>query len=917
MIVRRALFFAIAIFVLSASLVTSLNSEVSAAPVPSPSPVATSSPLPVSSPAPEPTVSPLAAASPSSAASFAFPFPIGSPAAPLQNYSTFVRGTERQTGAIDIIRKDDELYFDLSAENFEKSYIIAPSLASGVGSGAFAGRFYEPFLVTFKRVGKRILWISPNPHYVARAGSSEAKSLEISVANSVLLSSPIVAEDAAKKRVIIAPSLLFTDFEGVGADLGRGVSGPSLPGLFVLGGRASFSLDTTKSYYGRSNAYSRNDEISVKLTFNGPQSALPTVPDGRGIPITMHYSIVVPPERDPAFVPRYADDRVGYFVTARKRYDDDAQPSPFERFIERWNLNDGPITYYLTKEIPPQYRETIRRAILAWNAPFARAGRAAAIVVRDQPEDPNWDPADVRYTSVRWITSESSEFAAYSQSVADPRTGQIIRSEVVVDGESLRAIKRGYLSQTLAAKRVRTNTLQAAVEDVQSLGEAACEYESGSLSGAALGSLMLARNPKTTPADRERYANDWLYGTILHEVGHTLGLRHNFAGSTAFTPAELHDGNFTRAHGTTASVMAYTPINLAGPNQHQAGYFPSHLGAYDFWAIDYGYRQYPAVRSSYDELPYLHKLAARSTEPGLAYGTDEDAIDPIALDPRILRFNLSSDPLEHNAEQLQLGEAIAHALDKPYPGDTRSYADIRGSLINVLNTELNATDLAAHYIGGIYTSRAHRGQPGGGAPLRSIPRNDQRRAFDLIDRYVLSSHAFVYSPKLLNEIVPARNGFHWDASGIARLDFPLREVVAEIQDNAISAMFSPSALSRISDQSLKMTRPGETMDLADLFNWTNAAVFDDIGARSIAPTHRDLQRRFADLEMQIALLPGFIVGLLDLPRETQALARANLRSLEGRLERAGGGGDTATRAHLDDLRSRIRATLAPTTLRTP
>ena len=149
----------------------------------------------------------------------------------------------------------------------------------------------------------------------------------------------------------------MTDFEGVGADLGRGVTPPSLPGLLVLSLRPSFSVDATKSYYGSTKTFPRNDEIQVNLAFNGPPNAMPTVPDGRGIPIVMHYSIVAPPERDPKFVPRLADDRIGYFITARKRYGNDTAATPFERFIERWNLDDGPITFYLTNEIPAEYRK--------------------------------------------------------------------------------------------------------------------------------------------------------------------------------------------------------------------------------------------------------------------------------------------------------------------------------------------------------------------------------------------------------------------------------------------------------------------------------------------------------------------------------------------------------------------------------
>jgi hypothetical protein len=886
-----------------------------ARPVPPASPAPRISPGPVASPLPGATPSPVPTSSPAGGTGvIQIPLPsmsgfimaLPSPGA-AQLYSTFIRGAQRLPGVIDLIRKDDDLYFDLSPAAFDRTYIISPSLASGVGSGAFAGRVYEPFLVRFKRVGRRVLWISPNTHYTAAKGSAAANSLAISVADSVLFSTPIVAEDPAKDHIVVAPSLFLSDFEGIGSDLGRSVAPPSLPGLILIGARAAFGVDGSKSYYVSTKAFPRNDEIAVNLTFNGPENALPTVPDGRGIPVVVHYSIVQPPDADPNFVPRYADDRVGYFITARKHYGNDDEGSPFERFIERWNLDNGPIVFYLTNEIPGEYRNTVRRGLLAWNDAFAKIGYHNVIVVKDQPNDPNWDPDDARYSTVRWITSDTSDFAAYSPSVVDPNTGQIIRAEVVIDGESLRSIKRGYLDTVSPLNRAPTNALAGIDAD-------ACDIEGDGALDATIGAMAMTANPHTTAADRERYAQAWLYSTVLHEVGHTLGLRHNFEGSTAYTPAQLHDPAFTRTHGTTASVMDYTPVNLAAPGKRQADYFPNRLGVYDYWAIQYGYERFP-TKTSAGEVPYLHKIADRSTQPGLAYGTDEDAIDPYALDPRIARFDLSSDPLAEDAERFTLDEHLAATLDRPYHGDARSYSDLRQAMVTVLNSELQTADLAAHFIGGVYTSRSHRGQRGGVAPFVPIPKAEQKRAFDLIDRYVFSARALSYSPRLLNELEPQRYGFHWDSSSPAREDFPIREVIAEIQDQSIAAIISPVNLSRIADEALKAPAGG-TMTLTDLFHWMNGAIYDDLNARTIPPTHRDLQRRYTDLMEQIAVLPAFAMDQFGLPREVQAQARTTLESLNARLPAAlASAHDAGTRSHLDELHSRVSGILNPTMIR--
>jgi hypothetical protein len=924
MIVRRSL---AALFVIVAACVTFDVPGLGAPAVPAPS--ASGSPLPIASASPlgkPPVTEPSVGTSPAPQA-LANGLRLGAPFTPVsaapQAYATFIKGAEHQAGVIDLVRKDDDLYLDLRPENFNTPYIILPSIASGVGGEAFAGRVYDPLVVVFKRVGKRVMWITPNTRYVADKGTSAAASLAVSVADSVFQSSPIVAEDPDKTHTVLSSSIFLTDFEGIGTDLGRGVTPPSLPGLLVLTVRPSFGVDSGKSYYLATKAFPRNDEISVNLTFSGPPNALPTVPDGRGIPIVVHYSIVAPPAHDPNYVPRYADDRVGYFITARKYFGSDLSSPPTQRFIDRWNLDSGPIVFTLTNEIPPEYRATVRRAILSWNGAFAKIGYPHAIQVNDPPADEHFDPDDARYNSVRWITSDSPDFVAISPHVSDPDTGQIIRASVVIDGESVRIVRRGYVDRVLPMQRNRNAfAVPAATETDASVDDAAtpqaaenCDLEQAGANQAALGMTTLLTNLHASSLDRERYVQAFLYATVMHEVGHTLGLRHNFRGSTAFTYAQLRDPAFTRAHGTTGSVMDYTPANIAPAGERQAAYFPDRLGPYDEWAIAYGYA--PLHEPTSDaELPALHAIAARSTQPGLAYGTDEDASDPFSIDPRVQRFDLSNDELRYAQSQFTIDDEITGHLMHRYPGDARTYQDLRQTLVSVLNNEVGSARIAEREIGGIYTSRAHRGQPGGTAPFAEIPRAEQVRAFGLIDRYILSSRALRYPPSLLNDVAPVRFGGDWSSNGARRIDFPIGEIVAEIQDDSIAAMFSPAVLARIADQALKESRPHETMDLADLFAWTNRAVFDDLGAPQIAPTHRDLQRRFADLEIEIAFLPSGVMDQLSLPRDVQSLARYELHAIRSRLDPAERAAtDVATRAHLDDLRSRIDSGLEPGAIR--
>ncbi len=186
---------------------------------------------------------------------------------PRRRTPNFCATRRLQPGLINLVRKDDELYFDLGPEQFDKTFIIAPSLASGLGAGTFAGRLYEPILVQFKRVGKRILWISPNADFGSRDGSAASRALDISTADSIIASSTIVAEDTVRKRVAIAPSQLFlSDYLKIGTDLSTAAGGSAAPAgglILVLGGaRPGFGLDASRSYYLATKALPNNDEIT-------------------------------------------------------------------------------------------------------------------------------------------------------------------------------------------------------------------------------------------------------------------------------------------------------------------------------------------------------------------------------------------------------------------------------------------------------------------------------------------------------------------------------------------------------------------------------------------------------------------------------------------------------------------------------
>jgi len=833
-------------------------------------------------------------------------------AAEPESYTAFLRHAHIDEGLIGLIHKDDSIYFDLAPSDFDKTFIFAPSLASGLGAGTYAGRLYDPMLVQFKRVGQRVLWVTPNTDF--SSGQSSKESLEISTAPSIVAASPIIAEDATTKHVAIAPTLLLTDHFDIGKDLAQAAGDDSPQGggggiILLLGGRrGGFGLDPMRSYYVSTKALPKNDEVTVNLTFSG-EGALQTVPDTRGTPIKVHYSILEEPQPDSAFVPRPADDRIGYFLQTQKHFGDDTKRSAFRRYIDRWDLSKGPIVFTLTNEIPPEYRAAVRRGILAWNAAFAKIGYPNAIEVQNQPSDPSFDPDDISYNSVQWINQDRATFAAATPHIADPLTGRILHATITIDGEVLRSLRRGFVDdvspetlsiaeQSPLANPALTESWFQSRLDPCLAGQ--CEYDDGLAGDAAFAELAL--NPAAIAENSTRttkYIDQFITATTMHEVGHALGLRHNFIAPDAYSLQEVQNPAFVAKHGLSASVMAYNPIDIVPAGKPQPAFFQTVLGAYDYWAIQYGYTPNATPAQ-------LQRIANRSNQRDLRYETDEDASGAWAIDPRVAMFQLSSDPIGWNAQRLKMADRLFATLDKRYPRNDTTYYDERMAFGTILGEYARSALLTTRWIGGAFESRTHRGQAGGKPPFAPIPLEDQKRAFALLDRYVFSEGAFDFSPSLIEHLGPDR--FHgWGAQGLgSRPDFPLTAFVGNMQDAILYSIFTPDNIARISDESLM--EPGKTMSLQDLFEWSSSAIFDDVASgRPIPELHRELQRRYADLLLQVTLLPSASLDQLEIPYETQELARYELRQLGAQVRKGLQSShlDVATRAHLQELASRV------------
>jgi len=238
----------------------------------------------------------------------------------------------------------------------------------------------------------------------------------------------------------------------------------------------------------------------------------------------------------------------------------------------------------------------------------------------------------------------------------------------------------------------------------------------------------------------------------MHEVGHTLGLRHNFKGSTMLPNEQLHDTKITRVKGLTGSVMDYNPVNLAPKGVKQGDYFTSTIGPYDYWAIEYAYK--PLAGGTQGEYAELQKIANRGAMPGMDYGTDEDIY--FTADPHVNVWDLGADVMKFAEDRLLLAEELMKGLADRVVEKGEGYQRARVAFGILLNQYGNSTYLISKYLGGEHAHRDHKDDPKARDPLVPVPAAKQRDALKFLQEHVLTDKTFQFPPKLLRKLAVER-----------------------------------------------------------------------------------------------------------------------------------------------------------------
>ncbi len=840
---------------------------------------------------------------------------------PLRPFADVIKDAKQIKGFFTLWQKDEKTWIEIRPEQIDRPFLFSTVLVRGIAQLPFVpGLLGNSEVASFHRVGNQLQLVARNTIFRVPDQSPLARAARDSVSDSIVASAAVVSAPHAESKsfLVEANALLLADVAGIGT-------------LIDTAYRIGYGLDARNSSIERARSAAEDTTIAVNLHYAVAKlPAPPTAPPPPGTPTPTPPRALADPRSfllgiqyrfarlpDPPMTTRVADERVGYFVDEHRDLARDYALDARVRVINRWRLEKKdpgaalsepkqPIVAYLDRNIPAELRPAVQDGILEWNKAFEQAGFSNAIVVRQQPDDADWDTLEGRHMAVKWFVDSSlAGTAAIGPHQSDPRTGEILYSAVLIPDVWARI--SGQRFGEVLPPRVQ---LPAGL-----LKEEQCTYAFDALEQAAFSFELLvergafARDGETA----RRFILDSIKEVVMHETGHALGLRHNFKGSSAIKFEQLRDAAFTEKHGLSSSIMDYVPENIPLDGEARAGRLQmGTIGTYDRWAIEWGYKEYPAA----DEPKELAALAARSaTDPLLAYATDEDAGGdgaitglPAGLDPRANRFDLGEDSLAYSRRQLALTRELFERTQRRRLDADDDYRLYRRNLERGLRQMRGVAPNVAKYVGGLYVNRDRAGS---GRPLLTpVEAARQRDALRLLTAELFSTSSFAFDPQFMQRL--GIDQFARDSGGP---DFSLPSAVLDIQRPVLDQLMSESVALRLANAEAKTADPRALLSFAEVQSTLTDAVWSELATgQDIGTLRRNLQRE------HLRRLAGALVRpIATVAADVRSVQRQQAERLVARLKRAlasKGRRSGVAQAHLAESLATLREALAAPLYRT-
>jgi hypothetical protein len=735
----------------------------------------------------------------------------------------------------------------------------------------------------------KIEFAQENTNFFYDSINAVSRAANVDVTEAVFYSDKVAAEDSLG-YLINADGLFLSDK----LDPIKPIFPPTIPptAIFNLG-----NLNLSKSKYDKIRSFPKNTDVVVDLAFDNPvpfNQGGKDITDARYNRIRFQHSFLEVPDND--FRPRRDDPRVGYFTEEVDDLTTISVPN-FKDVIHRWNLKKKdpnaalsepvePIVWWIENTTPVEYRQTIMEAGLKWNEAFEKAGFKNAVVMKIMPDDATWDPADISYNVIRWVSSPIPTYGAIGPSFVNPKTGQILGADITVEwfsGSATPILEELY---NAGPTGINPETPSAYLSPQQKNHWMNCTL-ARDLKEQYMTGLTVMEATDAPPKEIKEMHKQFLYYLILHEMGHTMGLNHNMKATQMLSPAEINNVQITHAEGMQGSVMDYPAINVSLDRSKQGDYYTTKTGPYDWWAIEYGYTEC----SPSNEENVLDKILSRSTDPKLAFGNDADDMRTPGgggIDPRVMIFDMSNDMVAYADDRFKLINSLMGKLKGKYSKPGKSYIELRARY-GTLNGQRTAMAAAvSRYIGGVYVDRSFVGQNAPNKPFAPVPVAYQKKAVDLLSKYVFAPNAYDADAPLFAYLQLQRRGFNF--FGVPEDPKPQLTVMT-IQRSVLAHVLSVNTLQRINTTSLY----GNTYSVADVLNDFTKAIFAADLSGNVNLYRQDIQTEYVK---DLTMISNTQLSSYDDPSKAAALAQ--LKKIKAMLARAVSPNEQ-TRAHRVNL----------------
>ena len=744
-------------------------------------------------------------------------------------------------------------YFEISNDLLEKEILIVSRISGFVKNLNFGGagvKSRPQQVIRWQKMDEKILLRSVSYNSVASEEDPIYKSVRNNNFEPIIATFDLAAYNKDSTKYVFEVSDLFTkDIAMIGA-----VSARQRKSFEING------LDSKRSMVTSMRAFPENVEVRHILTYKGKK--LPDNNITQTMSVEMNQSFIILP--DEPMQPRYYDDRVGYFSITQTDYSSEAHFTETKRYITRWRLEPKDmeaykngevvepkkqIVYYVDPATPKKWIPYIIQGINDWQPAFEAAGFKNAIVGKVSPtveENPDWSPEDTRYSVLRYVSTDIQN--AMGPHVHDPRSGEILESDIIWYHNIQKLLRNWFMMQTAAVN----------------------------------------------PAAQKVKFDDALMGELIrfvsaHEVGHTLGLPHNMGSSVAYSIDSLRSPTFTNTHGTAPSIMDYARFNhVAQPGDGVTNFYPM-IGEYDVWSIIYGYKLIPDANSADAEKATLNKwIKERAGNPLYRYGRQRgNTFDPTSQTEDLGEDAMRSGELGIANLKRIISNIVVWSERAGAGNDYDQLEEMYGQVYGQMGKYLRHVTTN---IGGVIEKSKTTDQEG--VIYTPVDRATQQAALKFLDEQVFRTPTWLLDKDILQKIEP---------SGAT-------ERLRRFQVRVLNQLFDEGRLGRL-DEAESLHGSNNVFTLLDLFEGTKQAIFSGNTSRSqVDPYKRNLQRAFVAKMGDLMKITNDKYDHTNI----KAMARGTLKTLKSELSGAANSqSDKTSKYHFEDLVERINMILDP------